>query len=72
MIFALPVSARLHELRLGRRERLGAVTITVGLAVAAMVASPRKGNPMAPSRGWLLVVVGALVVFALLAGRRLG
>lgn len=74
LIFALPVSARLHGLRLGRREWLAAAAVAIGLVVAVVSASPKEGDPMAPVGEWLVVLVGvgALVAFALLVGRRLG
>lgn len=74
LIFALPVSARLHGLSLGKREWLASLTVAFGLGVAIVAASPEEGEPMAPIGAWTIVfaVVGALVAFALLVGRRLG
>lgn len=72
LIFALPVSAKLHGLRLGVREWLGALGVAVGLAVAIAAANPQEGDPSAPLGGWLwtLAAVGGLVSAALLVGWR--
>lgn len=74
LIFALPISARMHGLRLHTREWLAAATVAIGLGVAIVSADPQEGNPLAPLSGWLLVLaaVGGLVVLALLIGRRAG
>lgn len=70
----MPVSARLHGLSLGKREWLASLAVAVGLGLAIVAASPGEGDPMAPIGSWVIVfaVVGALVAFALLVGRRLG
>ncbi len=73
LIFALPLSARLHHLSLGGRDWLGALAVGGGLAIAVVSASPSQGDPSATPRGWWLTVaaVAAVAALAVLAGRRL-
>ncbi|MFF8034238.1 DMT family transporter [Streptomyces sp. NPDC016626] len=73
LVFAVPLSARLHRMRLGRREWLGTAAVAAGLALALLSARPRGGDPRAAGpMSWLLVVgVVAAVVAAALAGARL-
>lgn len=72
LIFALPIAARLRGARLGKREWLGAFAVAGGLATAMVSASPRKGQPLAAATGWLWVlgVLGAFVLAAIVTGRR--
>lgn len=72
VVFALPLSARLNHVRMRLRDWGGAGMVTGGLALALFMASPSKGNPRAPTVPWLIVLgaVGAIVVVALLIGRR--
>lgn len=72
VVFALPVSARLNHVRMGRRDWFGAVLVTGGLAAALWAARPTRGDPTAPFGAWLIVLiaVAAVVAAALLIGRR--
>lgn len=72
VVFALPLSARLHHLRMKARDWGGAVAVAGGLALALVAAAPSSGEPEAPFSAWviLLGVVAAVVVAALLIGRR--
>lgn len=72
VVFALPVAARLHGMHMAKRDWLGALLVTAGLAVALFGAAPSQGDPSAAFAEWvvLLSVVGAVVVAALLIGRR--
>lgn len=72
LIFAIPLSARIHHLSLGRREWLGCLAVAGGLAVAIIAAHPSQGDPIAPLKGWLglAVAVAVIVGIALLLGRR--
>ncbi|MCZ2805417.1 DMT family transporter [Modestobacter sp. VKM Ac-2983] len=72
VVFALPVAARLHGMRMQARDWLGALMVTAGLAVGLAAASPSEGTTEAPLDDWLflLLAVGVLVVAALVFGRR--
>ncbi|MBC9723509.1 DMT family transporter [Streptomyces sp. TRM68367] len=74
LIFAVPLSARLHRMRLGRREWFGTLAVAAGLALALASARPHGGRPgAAGALSWLLLVgaVAALVCGALAAARAL-
>jgi drug/metabolite transporter (DMT)-like permease len=72
ILFAAPVSARLHDQRVGPRLWLGIVAVAVGLPLALVTASPRGGNPAASEREWLLTVAAVAVVAAFgVSARRL-
>ncbi|CAL9441599.1 hypothetical protein SUDANB105_02244 [Streptomyces sp. enrichment culture] len=74
LVFAVPLSARLHRMRLGRREWLGTAAVAVGLAVALASARPHGGRPAAASvQQWLLLLgaTAAVVCAAPAAARRL-
>jgi drug/metabolite transporter (DMT)-like permease len=70
MVFALPLGALLSEQRIGRREVLGALAVTVGLTFFMIVSNPQGGRDDASVAGWLVTggIVGgacaALVVAA--------
>ncbi|MEU9353686.1 DMT family transporter [Streptomyces griseoloalbus] len=76
LVFAVPLSARLHRLRLERREWSGTLAVAVGLALALVSARPHGGDPRAAGLlPWLLavgviaaVVCGALATARVLAG----
>ncbi|MFE6286795.1 DMT family transporter [Streptomyces sp. NPDC057877] len=72
LVFAVPLSARLYRMRLGRREWFGTLAVAVGLGLALASARPRGGRPEAAGLGsWLLVLgaTAALVCAALAVGR---
>lgn len=74
LVFALPVSARLHDMRLSLRDWGGVFAVGGGLAVAIVAADPSEGQPAGSNTGWLLLL-GAVVVIAgvaVLVARRLG
>lgn len=76
LVFAVPLSARLYRLRLGRREWSGTLAVAVGLALALLSARPHGGDPRAAGLlPWLLavgvvvaVVCGALATARVLSG----
>lgn len=72
LLFALPVSARLGQLKFGIRSWLGAVAVASGLAAAIAAASPSQGNPSATTTGWAILVAAVVVTAAvsLLVSRR--
>ncbi len=71
VVFALPLGRRLTAQRVGRREWLGALAVTVGLAVFLLVSNPTGGKDDAPFGDWLVAggicfgVAAALVVAGL-------
>ncbi|MFD5568791.1 DMT family transporter [Streptomyces cadmiisoli] len=72
LVFAVPLSARVHRMRLGRREWLGTLAVAGGLALALVSARPHGGRPESASAlSWLLVLgaTAALVAVALSAAR---
>src|SRR5688572_21765103 len=72
LVFAVPLSARLHRLRLGPREWSGTLAVAVGLALALLSARPHGGDPGAAGLlPWLLAVgaVAAVVCGALATAR---
>ncbi|HET7329090.1 MAG TPA: DMT family transporter [Nocardioidaceae bacterium] len=74
LVFAIPVSAWLHHMKVGWRNWCGVVAVGGGLAVAIAAASPHGGDPTsAPLIGWIALLVAASVVtaVALLLGRKL-
>ncbi|MEV8596775.1 DMT family transporter [Streptomyces sp. NPDC052012] len=74
LVFAVPLSARLHRMRLGRREWWGTGAVAVGLALALASARPHGGDPEAAGAvSWALVVgaVTAGACGALVIARRL-
>jgi drug/metabolite transporter (DMT)-like permease len=61
LIFAVPLSARLYRMRLGRREWFGTLAVAAGLALALASTRPHGGHPgAAGALSWLLVL-GATV-----------
>ena len=73
LLFAIPVSARLQQSRLGVREWAGVVAVAGGLAIAIVSADPHGGNPLPSLHGWLLVLpaAGAIAAAAVVGGRML-
>src|SRR6185312_1733858 len=71
LLFAVPVSAKLRGIRLGRREWTAMVTVVAGLGIAA--AHPRKADPLVSIELWAYALGGiaVLVALALLIGRQL-
>ncbi|GAA3808053.1 DMT family transporter [Streptomyces phyllanthi] len=72
LLFAVPLSARLHRMRLGPLEWFGTLAVAGGLAMALASARPHGGRPgTAGLSTWLLVLgaTGALVCAALAASR---
>lgn len=71
LLFAIPLSARLHRMRLHSREWLGAGAVTGGLALALVAARPSEGDPVASALQWLITLTAIGTVIALvLAGSR--
>ncbi|WP_086735202.1 DMT family transporter [Streptomyces glaucescens] len=64
LVFAVPLSARLHRMRLGRREWWGTAAVAAGLAAALASARPHGGRPAAASLPEWLLTLGATAAVA--------
>ncbi len=62
LLFAVPISAKLRGVRLGRREWSAILTVVAGLAVGIVSAFPRKGHPLQPISLWAYPLGGVAVV----------
>lgn len=65
ILFAAPVSARLHHQHVGPRLLLGAAAVAAGLPLALVMASPQGGDPAATDLAWLLTVAAVGVIAGL-------
>jgi hypothetical protein len=68
MLFAIPIAARRHGVRLGPREWLSVAAVVGGLAAGIGLASPREGDPLAPritEWAWALGGVGLITLAVL-------
>lgn len=73
IVFAIPISVRLHRMRLHRRDWTGVLAVAAGLALALAAADPSPGDPLVPAIAWvpLVTVMVGLSAFAVVAGRLL-
>ncbi|MGA3489330.1 DMT family transporter [Micromonosporaceae bacterium DT55] len=62
LIFAIPLSARMRRLRLGRREWIGSAAVAIGLVAAIAAADPRHGTTTIPTDDWLMALGAATVI----------
>jgi hypothetical protein len=71
LLFAIPISARRHQAKLGWREWGGLFTVTAGLVVGIVAADPHRGHPIQPFSSWLwaLVTVAAIAVGGVIIGK---
>ncbi|HEX6393889.1 MAG TPA: DMT family transporter [Acidimicrobiales bacterium] len=75
LLFALPLAALATGSRLGRRERIGALLVGLGLAAFALVVNPTNPKFTAGSGTWVVllgVVAAAVGVMLLIAFRKRG
>ena len=76
IVFALPLGARFTGQRVGRREIVGAIAVTGGIAAFLIISNPSEGRDDAPFVEWLIAggILGAITVVLVLAsrGRRAG
>jgi drug/metabolite transporter (DMT)-like permease len=72
LLFAVPISAKLRGIQLGRREWISMLVIIAGLVIGIVSAHPRKANPLVPISLWAYALGGiaVLVALALLIGRQ--
>ena len=70
LLFAVPVSVRLRDLRLRGRDWVAVGSVVAGLAIGIVAADPKAGNPIepivtwAPALGGVFLLVAASVVTA--------
>ncbi len=71
LLFALPIYARLANVRVTRWEWVWAVIVAGALAVVIIVGDPKSGHDRAPLSTWLIVamVMGPTLVLCVLAAR---
>jgi multidrug transporter EmrE-like cation transporter len=65
MLFAIPIAARRNGVRLGPREWASVAAVVAGLGIGIGLASPREGNPLAPTISewaWALGAVGLITL----------
>ena len=71
IVFALPFGARFTGQRVGRREIVGAIAVTGGIAAFLVISNPSEGRDDAPVVEWLIAggILGAITVALVLASR---
>lgn len=71
IVFALPFGARFTGQHVGKREVLGAVAVTGGIAAFLVISNPSEGRDDAPVVEWLIAggILGAITVTLVLASR---
>ncbi len=62
LLFAVPVSVRLRDLRLRRRDWLAVASVVVGLAVGIVAADPQEGNPIESFLTWVPALAGVILL----------
>ncbi|MDQ3900824.1 MAG: DMT family transporter [Actinomycetota bacterium] len=62
LLFAIPISARRHQIRLGLREWAGLLTVTGGLVIGIVAANPHRGHPIQPFSSWIWALVTVVVI----------
>lgn len=74
LVFGYLAVAGRRQVRIKRRDWLGAAAMSAGIAVFLRLASPSGGQPHAPGSSWMLAGLGtlAVVLAALAAAYRLG
>lgn len=74
VLFAIPISVKLHGCHLRVREWAGVGLVVAGLALAIVSAYPREGSPLVAGTKWLpyLIGIAAATAVVILVGRRVG
>lgn len=72
LLFALPIGAAWQGRRLGPREWIAAIALSVGLAVFLAVGDPTEGKEFASTHAWILVaiVLGPVIVVCTVVAMR--
>lgn len=65
ILFAAPVSARLHHQRVGPWLCVGIAAVAVGLPLALAATSPQGGNPTASEWGWVVTIAVVALIASL-------
>lgn len=69
LLFAVPISVRLNQMRLALREWFGLLTVSGGLAIGIVSAWPHGGSSLPPLTSWGaamgLIAAGSLVAVAI-------
>jgi drug/metabolite transporter (DMT)-like permease len=73
LLFAVPVSVRLRDLRLRGRDWVAVGSVVAGLALGIVAADPKAGNPIEPAATWAPALGGVflLVVASVVTARRI-
>lgn len=73
LLFAVPISVRLHGMKLHAREWCGVLAVFCGLGIGIVSADPRGGHPLPPLAQWGIVIgsVAVVVAVALAVSRRI-
>jgi hypothetical protein len=64
LLFAIPISARRHRVKLRWREWAGLLSVTGGLVVGIVAADPHRGHPIQPFSSWVWALATVLVIAA--------
>lgn len=74
LLFAAPISVRLHRTRMHAREWTGVICVPAGLAIGILLAAPQRGDPLPPLASWgfALGLVALAAGGTVLAGRNAG
>jgi drug/metabolite transporter (DMT)-like permease len=64
LLFAVPVSVRMRDLRLHKREWIAIASVVAGLALGIVAANPGKGDPTQPISVWAPALVAVAVITA--------
>jgi len=62
VLFAVPVAAKRHGVRLGSRGWLAVTAVVIGLTMSIVAAQPGEGNPLAPLSHWSWALGGVVVI----------
>ncbi|WP_310961628.1 DMT family transporter [Nocardioides terrisoli] len=65
LLFAVPVSVRLRDLRLRRRDWCAVAAVVAGLALGIVAADPQRGQPVQPLARWVPALIAITVLVAL-------
>ena len=57
VVFALPLGAKFTQQRVGKREIIGAIAVTAGLAAFTVISNPAGGKDDARARDWLIAAL---------------
>jgi uncharacterized membrane protein len=72
VVFALPLGVRFTGQKVGRREVIGAIAVTGGIAAFLLISAPSGGRDDAPLRQWLIAggILGAAAAILVVLGMK--